>query len=85
MKDTNYLYNLTSYIKKNLGKGYTKDSLKIALTNQGYTRISIDAAFKLVEEDMASRAPKLEMMPAIVHEITPEEPKKSFWQKLFGF
>ncbi len=80
-----YAHHIKEYIEKNLVKGYTKDSLKIALLRQGYSRLSISKAFKMVEEDMANKAPVLDTKPKITREITPiDSSKKSFWRKLFG-
>lgn len=85
-KDTDYLYHLVNYIRKNLKKGYTKDSLMIALTTQGYTRISIENAFKIVEDEMAKKAPKLETRPKITREIIPldKSERKSLFRRFFG-
>ena len=41
-----YLKEIVDYIKKNLKKGYTKDSLKWALVKQGYPRLEVERAFK---------------------------------------
>ncbi len=78
--------DITDYILKNLKKGYTKESLKWALINQGYSRIEVVKAIQRAEELMASKAPLLRAKPEIEHKIEPveEEPKKSFWKKLFG-
>ena len=35
---------LTDYIKRNLRKGYTLDSLRVALTNQDYSKLEIEKA-----------------------------------------
>jgi hypothetical protein len=83
-KDKNYLQNLSDYIKKNLKKGYTKESLKWALINQGHSKIEVEKAVKLVDAELASEAPILETKPEIKVEIIPEPEKKSFWKRLFG-
>ena len=84
--DKNYLQNLASYIKNNLKKGYTKESLKWALVNQGHSRLEVEKALKLVDAELASEAPILKTKPIITYEIL--EPKagekKSFWKRLFG-
>ena len=83
--------DLTEYIKKNLKKGYTLDSLKVALTNQDYTKIEIEKAIKRAQGELSQEAPVLRTKPQIEHRII--EPKyanivikekKSFWKKLFG-
>ena len=83
---------LASYIKNNLKKGYTKESLKWALINQGYSKIEIDKALKKVDLDLAAQAPELKTKAQIKHEIiSPQEyagiikiTKKPFWKRLFG-
>jgi len=42
-KPQNIIQQLTDYIKKNLSKGYTEDTLKFSLISQGYSKISIDS------------------------------------------
>ena len=42
-----HLEQLSEYLKNNLKKGYTIDSLKFSLIRQGYTRISIEKAIEL--------------------------------------
>ncbi|MBS3099422.1 hypothetical protein J4462_04370 [Candidatus Pacearchaeota archaeon] len=84
---------LTSYIKKNLKKGYTKESLLWALTNQGYSKIEIERAFERADKLMAEEAPILKTKPEIsytyeiigdkeIHaERKYEKPKKKSWRK----
>ena len=47
-----YINDLVVYIKKNLQKGYSKDSLKWTLIGQGYPRIEVEKAIKKVEEEL---------------------------------
>jgi len=91
-KGLNYLNQLTVYIKKNLKKGYTEESLKWALIGQGHARLEIERAFKKVEEELAREAPILRTKPIITREIIEPEinlsgqtpQKKSFLDKWFG-
>jgi hypothetical protein len=81
--------NIVEYIKKNLKKGYTVDSLKWALVNQGYSRITIETAIQEVNKELAKSAPILKEKPVIKYEIideydNPVEIKRSFWKRLFG-
>lgn len=85
-----YLNQLAEYIKKNLAKGYTIDSLKFSLQAQGYTRVSIENAIKIANEQLALQAPEMKEKPQITHKIiTPDstytyERGNSFFKKLFG-
>jgi len=84
-----YINQLISYIKKNLQKGYTLDSLKFALLDQGYSRSSVDRAINIVNKQLAKKAPQLKEKPLIkiqripIYNHFPEEKEeKSFWNKI---
>ena len=86
------MQNLVNYIKKNLTKGYTLESLKCALINQGYSRIEVQRAIDITNKELAESAPKLKEKPIIRHELHDEEnnirrfeEKKPFWRRWFGF
>ena len=91
IKKRDYLEEIIAYIKKNLKKGYTKDSLLFALRNQGYSRAIIKKAFDKVDLDLSKEAPKLDTKPKITYEIVePEEHKVKitnhklpWWQRFF--
>jgi len=84
--DKNYLQQLAEYLKRNLKKGYTKESLKWALVNQGHSKIEVEKAIALVDAELASEAPVPKTKPIISYEIIEPkvEEKKSFWKRLFG-
>lgn len=93
MKNSDFFYNkqLVDYLRKNMKKGYTRESLKWALINQGHSRLEIDKAFQKLQEDLANSAPILKTKPEIKYEII--EPKidvqnfkpskKSLFKKFF--
>ncbi len=79
---------IVAYIKKNLKKGYTLESLRWALLNQGYSRVIVEDAINDVNKELASEAPILKEKPVIKYEIidendNPVEIKESWWKKLF--
>ena len=89
-KRKSYREELTDYIKKNLKKGYTKESLKWALVNQGYSKLEVEKAIKKTDEALAKQAPPLKTKPEIKYEIIEPkeyavkiEKKQSFWKTLF--
>jgi len=89
MKETMHVKRLAEYFQRNLKKGYTQDSLKWALINQGYQKVSVERAIELVNQELAKQAPLLREQPIITHEIidetgNPVEVKKSWWRRLFG-
>ena len=84
-----YKRKLVDYIQRNLAKGYTIDSLQIALTNQGYSRVIVDKAIEQANKELAEKAPVLKEKPVIKYEVLDEYDKpitikKPFWKRLFG-
>lgn len=84
-----YIEQIVNYIKKNLSKGYTLDSLKFALFDQGYSKSSIERAIQIVNKQLAKKAPILKEKPVIRIERIPiyndlpeEETTESFWDKI---
>ena len=80
---------LKDYLKKNLKKGYTIESLKWALIKQGYSRTAIEKAIEQIHKELAEKAPVLKEKPVISYLIidendNPIEIKKSFWKRIFG-
>ena len=88
-----YINNLVKYIKQNLAKGYTIESLKWALISQGYSRTAIDNAVKLTNEELAKSLPPLKEKPKITIEREPlyketeikSEKKHGFLSRLRNF
>ncbi len=83
-----YIDKLKNYVKKNLKKGYTQDSLKWALINQGYTRSIVERAIEDVNSELAEKAPVLKSKPIIRYQIIDENDnpiiiKKPWWKKIF--
>ena len=75
MQLTNYIQQLADYILKNLSKGYTVDSLRFSLINQGYSKISIDKAVEVANKRLAEKAPLMKERPQITYKILDEENK----------
>lgn len=75
---------ITDYMKANLKKGYTKESLRWALINQGYSKMEVERAIKRVDMELADKAPILKTKPEITYnyevigedKYKEEEPKK---------
>ena len=88
MRQSDRKRKLIDYFKRNIKKGYTPDSLKYALMNQGYIRIEIDSCLEEAQKEMAETAPVLKEKPKIVYEVLDHEDnpiylKKSWWEKLW--
>lgn len=90
MREAEYIRKLTDYLKKNLKKGYTLDSLKWALINQGYSRTAVEKAIVEVNKELAKQAPVMKEKPVITHEVFDENnnlvifKQKPWWKKLIG-
>jgi hypothetical protein len=86
-RDKDYIAELVVYLKKNLKKGYTKDSLRWALVNQGHSKLEVEKAIKKLEEELAANAPVLNTKPVITYELvepkTQTKKKKPFWKRFF--
>jgi len=89
-KKGDYIGQLAEYVKKNLTKGYTKDSLRFALIKQGHSRMEVEKALKRAETDLAGQAPLLKTTPSITYEAQPITETTSlpeerpFWKRWFG-
>lgn len=79
---------IVEYLRKNMAKGYKPQDLRWALINQGYSRMEVDKAIKMVSEfetlqkSKKVEAPKSEPFVEVMPQVEPE--KKSFWKKIFG-
>ena len=60
---------LTNYIKKNIVKGYTPETLKYALISQGYSKSAIEKAMVQANQEMADTVPEMNEKPRITHKI----------------
>ncbi|MBM3233002.1 hypothetical protein FJZ18_02445 [Candidatus Pacearchaeota archaeon] len=87
-KKEDYIGSISEYIKRNLKKGYTKESLKWALVKQGHSRLEVDKAMAKVDSELANMAPILKTKPEITLEVIEPQgaivKKKSLWAKLRG-
>jgi SOS response regulatory protein OraA/RecX len=72
---------LADYIKKNLSKGYTPDSLRYALMNQGYSRTSVEKAMEIANKQLAQSAPKIQEKPIVTYSYDEEEMKNKIAQQ----
>jgi len=87
---------LADHIYRNLKKGYTEDSLRFSLINQGYTRITVDSAIDLANKKLSHDVPPMKERPEIVYKVVAEPTeleeikdtthtnKKGFFSKLFS-
>lgn len=72
-KSKDYIQQLADYIKKNITKGYTIDALRFSLVSQGYSRLSIENAITLANEQLAAAAPVMKEKPQITRKIITDE------------
>ena len=87
MRQEDYVIKLAEYVRKNVAKGYTIDSLRWALINQKHSRTTVEKAIELAQKQLAASAPKIEA-PKHIEVAQDEEPKapekKGFFSWLFG-
>jgi SOS response regulatory protein OraA/RecX len=86
MREIDHAKPIVEYLRKNMAKGYKPQDLKWALINQGYSRMEVDKAIKMVSEFEALQRPKKIEEPKVEPIVEmPEVPaKKGFFKRLFG-
>ena len=87
MRRLDYKRQLIDYFVKNLtsSRKYDKDSLIYALINQGYSRVSVEDAYKEAIKEIAKRAPILKEKPQINYEVYDENNNPVKVEKLSFF
>lgn len=81
-----HVQQLAEYIKKNIAKGYTPESLKFSLMSQGYSRISVEKAIETANSQLAQTAPLMKEKPQIIYRTIPEteiQEEPGFFKRLF--
>jgi len=90
MRKVDQISTLVDYLRKNFAKGYKLNDLKWTLISQGYSKIEIDKAMVIIDQEQAAEdkrrrdieeATKKMTMPEV--EVVKEE-KKGFWRSIFG-
>jgi SOS response regulatory protein OraA/RecX len=87
---------LADHIKKNVAKGYTMDSLRFSLLQQGYSRTSIEKAIDIANKQLAEQAPKMVEKPVIKFQTiddnemaakiaAQDSANTGFFKKIFGW
>lgn len=87
VRSTRSLNQVLEYLEKNLKKGYKLEDLKYVLLNQGYMRIEVEEAVRIVGEKIkkleSEKKKKIEEEVSVIEEVV-ELPKKGFFARLFG-
>ena len=89
MDKSGHRRNIIEYFKKNIAKGYTTESLKWALIEQGYSKVLVDSALEDANKELAAKAPILKDKPLINYQLVDEKDqpiilKKPWWKRIFG-
>jgi hypothetical protein len=84
----NYRVKLVEYLKKNIKKGYSIESLKFALIRQGYAKIIVENAITEANKELAKIVPVFKEKPHIKYEVldsynNPVKIKKPFLRRIF--
>jgi len=78
MSDENYREKLKNFFRKNLAKGYTQESLKWALIQQGYSRTDIARVIEEInkeKEEIDKKASGVKERPKIKYELYDKDNK----------
>lgn len=69
---------IVEYLKKNLKKGYTEESLKWALIQQGHSRAGVSKAIETVKKELSNEKSNdtSKEKPKITHEFYDSENRK---------
>ena len=89
MRRFDHKRKIVDYLKRNLLKWYTEESLKWALIGQGYSRVIVEESIEETHQELAKEAPILKEKPVIKYEIIDESDhpiiiKRSWWKRLLG-
>lgn len=92
VRETPHLRMILNYFEKNLKKGYKIDALKYVLLNQGYSKVELNEAIKIIEEkskkdqEFAKKEEEKRLKMQIQEELNQvtEHQKKGFFTRLFG-
>lgn len=81
---------LIEYLKKNISKGYTSESLKWALVSQGHSRVEVSEVINMANEELREKEePIVKEKPKIKYKIYDKDNKlitmkKPFLKRFFG-
>jgi hypothetical protein len=83
-----YRQKLIDYLKRNIKKGYSVESLKWALINQGYSRAIVESSIIEANKELAKKVPVFKEKPSIKYEIIDENDqpiiiRKPWWKRIF--
>lgn len=92
VRSTPHLRTLLDYFERNLKKGYKVEALKYVLLNQGYSKIEIAEAIRIIEEkskkdkEVLKKEEERRLKMQIQEELKQvnQEKKKGFFGRLFG-
>ncbi|MBI5149042.1 hypothetical protein HZA33_05155 [Candidatus Pacearchaeota archaeon] len=87
VREKDYIQQLADYVKRNLSKGYTIDTLRWALVKQGRNRTEIERAITLAQQQMAANAPKFQAKPQLIVDRKEEkqEKKEGFFARIVSW
>ncbi len=82
--------NLIEHTKKNISKGYSKESLKWALVDQGHSKSEVKEILEIANKELEKEKPKSvekKEAPKIKHELYDVDNKPirlPFFKRIFG-
>ncbi len=92
VRNTPHLRTILDYFEKNLKKGYKVDALKYVLLNQGYSKVEVAEAIKILEEkskkeqEAVKKEEERRLKMQVQEEVkqVTQQQKKGFFRRLFG-
>lgn len=79
-----YKKELCEYLRRNLKKGYTKESLRWALVSQGYSRNEVEKALKIIDMELEKQKPVAVKNPEKYEVVDIPEKPQPFWRRILG-
>lgn len=88
-QEKKYQGHILDYIKRNLAKGYSKESLKWTLVKQGNSKVEVEKAIEQAEMEISREKARSIEKPIITQSVEPltqeQMPKQSFLGKVKGW
>ncbi len=83
-RDETYIQRMTDYLKRNVKKGYTLETLRWALINQGHSKLEVEKAMGMVHNELVKEAPVLKQEMPKIEPVNVQVEDRPWWKRWFG-